>query len=458
MSSAAFTHDTLTPSEPRWLLSPHWDEVADVTTDDLVGPGRVVVLAAHPDDEILGVGGLMHDLVAAGRPVTVVVASDGEASHPQSRVTDEWLASTRREECRSGLRTLGVREVEFLHVADGHVGVQGPALVELIAPHLDADTTVLAPWTGDGHPDHERLGEVAAVAAQRAGARVWFYPIWLWHWADESGMPWDRAVAYSPSAAALHAKEAAIGCHRSQVEALGQREGEAAVLTETGLGPSRRLVEMFIRDGADTDRVDLRAATRSDGHVFDAMFAQDDDPWRFETSWYEARKRSLTLAVLGRERYAAVLDIGCSTGVLTAELAGRADHVTAIDASAAALRKAGTRLRDHEHVELVHGSTGSDLPRTSYDLVVLSEVGYFLTGAELLALLRWVRGLLAPQGEILLCHWLRPTRDVPLDGPLVHRQARAALDLPLAASYADDDLLLDVWTSSGSVATREGIA
>ena len=458
MSEVAFTHDTLASSEPRWLRSPHWSDVADVTIDDLAGSGRVVVLAAHPDDETLGVGGLMHDLVAAGCAVTVVVASDGEASHPRAHVTPDWLARTRREECRAGLRRLGVHEVVFLGVADGQVGVSDQPLAELFARRLDADTIVFAPWTGDGHPDHERLGEAAATAVQLAGARVWFYPIWLWHWAEESGLPWDRAVTYSPTAAALHAKEAAIRCHRSQVEPLGQDEGDAPVLTDTGLGPSRRLVETLFRGGPTDRSGDASSAPRRDGHVFDAMFDDDDDPWGFETSWYEARKRALTLAVLGRERYGSVLDIGCSTGVLTAELAARADHVTAVDASAAALRRAGTRLRDHAHVELVHGSTGSDLPRTTYDLVVLSEVGYFLTGAELLALLRWVRGVLAPDGEVLLCHWLRPTSDVPLDGPLVHRQARSALDLPLAASYADDDLLLDLWTASDSAAVREGIA
>ena len=143
-----------------------------------------MVLAAHPDDETLGVGGLMHDLVAAGCTVVVVVASDGEASHPQARTTPDWLARTRREECRSGLRRLGVREVVFLGIADGKVGVPDQPLVELIDRHLDAGTVVIAPWTGDGHPDHERLGEAAATAARGVGARLWFYPIWLWHWAD----------------------------------------------------------------------------------------------------------------------------------------------------------------------------------------------------------------------------------------------------------------------------------
>lgn len=453
--SAAFTHDALTPSEPRWLLSSRWDDVTDVTLDAL-GAGRVVVLAAHPDDETLGLGGLMHDLVAAGRAVLVVVASDGEGSHPDSRVSSTWLARTRREECRAGLRRLGVEDVVFLGVPDGRVGVPGQGLDELLGAHLDGGTTVLAPWTGDGHPDHERLGDAAVTAAGRVGARVWFYPIWLWHWADETGLSWDRFVTFSPSADALEAKEAAIGCHRSQVEPLGQDDGDAPVLTDTGLAPSRRVVETLISSGPLASVAS--AARPADGHVFDAMFAAADDPWGFETSFYEARKRALTLAALGRRRYDAVLDIGCSTGVLTAELAGRADHVTAVDASAAALRRAGTRLRDHDHVELVHGSTDSDLPRPTYGLVVLSEVGYFLTGAELLAMLRWARGVLAPDGEILLCHWRRPTTGVPLDGQLVHRQARAVMDLPLVAAYADDDLLLDVWTAAGPLAVREGIA
>ena len=460
-----FTHDSLTPSEPTWLLSPRWDSVADLTTEDLVpARGRVVVCAAHPDDETLGVGGLVHDLAVAGHQVLVVVASDGEASHPLAHVSPEWLAATRREECRTAVAALGVAEVVFLGVPDGQVGVgvsvggADPDLGELIAPHLDAATTVLAPWTGDGHPDHERLGEAVARAAHDVGARVWFYPIWLWHWADEGRLPWERTVTFSPSATALHAKETAIASHRSQVEALGQADGEGAVLTATGLAPSRRLVETLISDRRLDPPVDRKPRAGSAAHDFDSMFEEGEDPWGFETSWYESRKRALTLAVLGREHYGSVLDIGCSTGVLTAALASRADHVTALDHSLAALRRAGARLQGEAGVELVHGPAGSDLPRTSYDVVVLSEVGYFLTGAELLALLRWVRPLVGADGEIVLCHWRRPTQDVPLDGPLVHRQVRAALDLPCTTSYADDDLLLDVWCASESVASREGRA
>jgi hypothetical protein len=60
---------------------------------------RVVVLAAHPDDETLGAAGLVARLARAGARVSYVIASDGEASHPDSPTTSvEELVRTRRHE------------------------------------------------------------------------------------------------------------------------------------------------------------------------------------------------------------------------------------------------------------------------------------------------------------------------------------------------------------------------
>ena len=395
----------------------------------------------------------MHDLVAAGSASWSWCASDGEASHPRARTTPDWLARCRREECRSGLAPAGRARVVFLGLADGGVGVPRPAPSWSRSTGCSTRAPRPRPVDQDGHPDHERLGAAAAARPSGSVRALWFYPIWLWHWADESGLPWNLAATFSPSATALHAKEAAIRCHRSQVEALGQGEGEAPVLTETGLGPSRRVVETLFRGGADRgDSDDASAAPPPDGRVFDAMFENDvDDPWGFESSWYEARKRALT----GCRAGARALRLGPRHRLLDrrahgrAGLAGRPRHRR---------RRQCGRPEEGRHavarpragVELVHGSTGSDLPRTTYDLVVLSEVGYFLAGGG--SCWPCCDGCAAcsrPTGRSCSATGSDRPEDVPLDGPLVHRQARAALDLPLAASYADADLLLDVWRLVG---------
>ena len=98
----------------------------------------------------------------------------------------------------------------------------------------------------------------------------------------------------------------------------------------------------------------------------------------------------------------------------------------------------------------------ADLPPGPFDLVLLSEVGYFLTPLELVATLRRCEASLTPGGELVLCHWQHPTEHVPLDGALVHEQAGTALRLRRRATYLDDDLRIEVWGDSDSLARREG--
>ena len=64
-----------------------------------------------------------------------------------------------------------------------------------------------------------------------------------------------------------------------------------------------------------------RTTPAADPARFDDTHARRDDPWGVTTRWYERRKRSLVLGSLPDERYGAVLEIGCSIGVVTSELA-----------------------------------------------------------------------------------------------------------------------------------------
>jgi SAM-dependent methyltransferase len=191
---------------------------------------------------------------------------------------------------------------------------------------------------------------------------------------------------------------------------------------------------------------------------FDQLYERRDDPWRFETRWYEERKRALTMAALPRRRYLNVLELGCSTGLLTAQLADRADAVLAIDISQAAVDLGRSRLVDRGHVRIERGDIREELPTGSFDLVLISEVAYYLARHEVEALAASIHGRLAPSAEVALCHWRWPVDDYPLSGDEAHDILRSRLNLAPISRLEEQDLLLEVLsTDVRSVATREGL-
>lgn len=220
--------------EPDWLS---WQAPAAWDDLDLDGPARspLVVLAAHPDDEVLGVGGLLRRLVANGAAPFMVWASDGEASHPGARhpVVDR-LALVRRAEAAAALDALGVGLAgsRYLGCPDGSIGEHEDAVVAALTAALGDGGTVLAPWSGDGHPDHDACGRAAARAAAATGSRLLAYPVWMWHWAapDHPDVPWRRARRVRLDAADRTAKLAAIARFASQVLPLGPGPEAAPVL------------------------------------------------------------------------------------------------------------------------------------------------------------------------------------------------------------------------------------
>lgn len=149
---------------------------------------------------------------------------------------------------------------------------------------------------------------------------------------------------------------------------------------------------------------------------FDSLYARDADPWRFETSAYEREKYDKTIRSLGRPRYGRALEVGCSNGVLTQRLAPICDHLIAIDVAEAALDQARRRLGAEAHVTLLRAGLPDQLPSGPFDLIVLSEVLYYLDEADLKRAARACLDRLAPAGEVLLVHWLGATPDYPLSG------------------------------------------
>lgn len=413
---------------------------------------RVVVLAAHPDDETLGAGGLMAELSDAGVEVRLVVVTDGEASHPHASAwRPEDLARVRREEIHDALQILapGAR-LRLLGVPDGDVEAHTAMLCGGLAGILRPGDLVLAPSAQDGHPDHDALGRIAGEAARRSGAVVAHYAVWAWSWTAPETVPWERAVAVEPSLAALRRRDDALAVFRSQTHALGPGEGDAPILTADHLAHAGRIVELLFLGDPAPDLPERQMPDLAERRQpFETLFAEQPDPWGLRESFYEHRKRELTMACFGRPAYDRVLEIGCGNGALTRELAGRAAQVVAMDVSPVALELA--RAEAPENVDWLCAAAPEGLPEGPFDLIVIAEVGYYLRAVEWLECLRRARSMLSDGGEIVLVHWRHAVEHIPLDGPRVHEHARLALDLPRRLRYEDADLLLEVWGEPVSV-------
>jgi SAM-dependent methyltransferase len=148
---------------------------------------------------------------------------------------------------------------------------------------------------------------------------------------------------------------------------------------------------------------------------FDERYAADPDPWQFETSDYERAKYAATLDALPRDRYAAALEVGCSIGVLTETLARRCDALVSLDLAERALAQARERCRALPHVRFELAQVPGKWPVGSFDLILLSEVVYYLDAQDLARLVNRVRGCLLPGGDVALVHWTGETH-YPLTG------------------------------------------
>ncbi|MCU1373303.1 MAG: hypothetical protein JWO68_589 [Actinomycetia bacterium] len=135
---------------------------------------KVLALAAHPDDESVGCGGLLALLADAGAEVHVCFATDGEATIGAALPVDE-VARRRRAEAVAACRILGTRPPTFLGHPDGCLAERAEALAADIGRLVDdlEPEVVIAPWELDGHPDHR-----AVFAAVPAGVECWGYETW----------------------------------------------------------------------------------------------------------------------------------------------------------------------------------------------------------------------------------------------------------------------------------------
>lgn len=160
-------------------------------------------------------------------------------------------------------------------------------------------------------------------------------------------------------------------------------------------------------------------ATLPDAY-FDDIYCVQNDPWNFETSPYETAKYAATLAALPRARYENGFEIGCSIGVLTEQLAHRCARLLSVDVAERALIRAQERCQHLAQVRFARLRVPDEFPAEQFDLIIVSEVGYYLSQGDLLRLRALIVARLSSNAHLLLVHWTPKVPDYPLTGDEVH--------------------------------------
>lgn len=176
---------------------------------------------------------------------------------------------------------------------------------------------------------------------------------------------------------------------------------------------------------------------------FEQLYAGSNDPWQLAERAYERRKFELTVASLPRSRYVRAFEPGCSIGVLTQLLADRCDEVLATD-PAAPLDEARRRVPDTS-VTFERGSVPHDWPDDTFDLIVLSEILYYLDERQRHDVLAHSLASLHPGGHLVLVHWRHPFDVAVCTGDEAHREVSDHSDVRTVVSHLEDDFRLEVF-------------
>ena len=146
--------------------------------------------------------------------------------------------------------------------------------------------------------------------------------------------------------------------------------------------------------------------------AFEARYRRDPDPWRTRTDPYERHKLERTLAACGSGPFARAVDLGAGIGTLAQRLAPRCTTLLALDAAPTAVARAAQRLLPFPGAHARVAVLPRDLPSGRFELVVASEILYYLDDADLAAVVAWLPAALSPGGRVVAVHWTGTARDL----------------------------------------------
>jgi SAM-dependent methyltransferase len=178
---------------------------------------------------------------------------------------------------------------------------------------------------------------------------------------------------------------------------------------------------------------------------FEARYRADPDPWGYLVSEYERRKYEATLAACGPGPFVCALELGGSIGVFSAMLAPRCQRLVTVDVSATAVASSSSRLSGHPAVEPIVGAIPAAVPRRPFDLVVASEILYYLADAELAGTLSLLQRCMVAGARLVAVHWRPPGPERPRDAEQAHAALASEPWLTQVQTGGTDDYLLEVF-------------
>jgi LmbE family N-acetylglucosaminyl deacetylase len=394
---------------------------------DIITTEPILVVAPHPDDETLGCGGAIAALRSRGLSLWVLVMSDGTKSHAHSiAYPAPQLKALRESETRKAMSLLGVdpAQITFFQLPDGAIptpeSTEFSSALARCCQYLSAvaPSIIFAPWRFDPHPDHRATWQLVNHALKQCAtsSRLIEYPIWDWDQeqrcdSDLTIDSWRLDISQT-----LQIKQRAIAEYRSQTTDLINDDPQGFRLTPEMLTHFAQPWELYFEENNPMTSPDESLSA----DYFESLYQTDPDPWKFATSDYEAQKYQATLAALPHPRYQSAFEIGSSIGVLTEKLAQHCDNLLSIDVSETAQAQAIERCQGLSQVRFQIMQFPAQYPDEQFDLILLSEVGYYWNLADLKVAESRIIDCLKPEGHLLLVHWLPVSPGYPLTGDEVH--------------------------------------
>ena len=211
---------------------------------------RVLILAPHPDDEILGCGGLLQKLSKLQRNIVLIAVTNGTKSHPDSTLyTEEQLNHIRPAESKAALDVLEIPNIQriALNLQDGAIASSHAEFYAKLEQLLEPNDILITTYEKDGHPDHEHSAYVVAQICKQYQLKYYQVLIWAWHWAapNNAQIAWERAYRLDLSSSELELKHRAIQCFKSQLDR-DSSTGQAPILSSAAVDRILMPYEVYI--------------------------------------------------------------------------------------------------------------------------------------------------------------------------------------------------------------------
>jgi 2-polyprenyl-3-methyl-5-hydroxy-6-metoxy-1,4-benzoquinol methylase len=186
----------------------------------------------------------------------------------------------------------------------------------------------------------------------------------------------------------------------------------------------------------------MTSPSRDAAH-FERLYSANPDPWGFTTSAYEQAKYARSLAAIADRSYASALEVGCSIGVLSQRVAPLCERFLGVDITDMPLDAARQRCGDLPQARFLRMAIPAEWPEGPLDLVLLSEVLYFLDDSDISQIAARLRETVEPSGRVLLVNWTG-TLDDPHQGIAAADRCIAETGFPITLRHMGEGYRLDL--------------